>query len=577
MYDSKKKILTEAFDQIEPTLKKYRTIQGPKSESHELDLVYLESSLMLHSYNIGDMGGNVYISDTRINKIDALKSSIDKSINESKDPRYISRASHIKTISEFYEVPSQKLDEATLKLEKGLLSSDPGQRESKQLVSLELLSKLGGTALGTKVLDIAKKSAGDSEFSAKIVQYEQAEHERSIQYDKGLEKAIGKDAVKKLGLATYDELVHSNGSLKSLQEDYFLALSHLGELQAKKLKDAKSVTDESIVGSLYEIDRQWVYLQCQREQLGILPSEQVFVKAPFKSFEVDLSECKKLKGSPNINQSSILSGNMLRNIIEHKLNTDLAWIGGEFAFDVATVLASGGASELIKAPIEAGLKKVGVSLLKKEILNPTIIKGGIRATAVVANSLVDDLSLQTMSAGREFLESGIRGQWDSDILKENFAYTKKDGNSAEHATRILASAFASKGLDVLWGKARILFPSVSSKLTQNKLGAWIGSSAKEAVNLQISNTIGELASQKINKCQNPKDQSIDLLSGDKWITAIRDSILKKYKGSEMRSVRYISSTLVGRMADLNIDALSKEQLLHLQSCVIPNTDKDKPL
>jgi hypothetical protein len=570
MRDSQSTYPSKEFDRMDSVVEKYRKMSGRGQEKRELDMIQLEAALSLDQPEIGSRGGVISLEDSRRKKFEAIKSELDVGIRASKSPRYLARASHLRSVAGFYGVDRASRDEALAGLSAGLNSSDPQKRGSAERVATDLLAHLGGTTLGRRVLDVSNQAKASEGFRESVEKFIKDDAARARAYDSGMEKAMGKPVIEKLGLASYDELVRSDGSLKNHQQEYVEALGKIGELQTAKTKNPKSVSDADLQLSLGRADMQWTYLRCAREQLGVVPgkdSSSSRLRSPFGNFDINVEGCRKLRGSSRFHQSSMVSSTELQDAIIRRRNKQLAWLAGDFAFDVATVLATGGASALVKAPIKAGLRKAGTVMLRKEMMSPTVIRAGVRATGLVANTLATDLSVQTVKASRMFLEAGLRGRWDLSLFTEGTAYTQKEAKPARHATRLLATAAANKGLDVLWGRARLLAPAVADRIGSTKLGAWMGESGKGAVNTQLGGFAGDVATIPFDGCQKITESGI--LSGEKWVASMKETILGQIKGAAKGSARYMGATFVERLDDFGIDSVTPDQMAELQSCTLP--------
>ncbi|NDD91303.1 hypothetical protein EBZ37_04385, partial [bacterium] len=451
---------TEQFDRIGAVIKKYEKVGGKGAERDELNLIHLEALLITDQASVGDAGGSLYLDPDRMAKFTKLKESVHESISDSKSRRYLARARHLDLISEFFNGDRSERELAVERLGQRLSDSNSDRREEAQTATQDLIEHLSGTVLGKQVLDTAAAKSSDPDFQKVVAEAKKSEQERAQAYNLNMEKAVGKEMVQKLGFPTYDELLLSQGMMKQVQQDYLAELSKLGALQTKRTQNAESVTDGEVQDVLSRADMQWAYLRCAREQAGIIPESKGKVNAPFGTLSIDLDPCRKLRGSKEYHRAGPAAAAVTQEAIVHHKNTQIAWIAGEFAFDVATTLASGGLSNLAKAPIKCGLRKAGTMMLRRELANPKLIKTGIRASRVVANTLATDISVQTAWASRNFLESGFRGNWDPSIFTDSIAYFDKDTNKARHAMRLFVTAAAGKGLDGLWGKARLLTPNL---------------------------------------------------------------------------------------------------------------------
>ncbi|MBU6375220.1 MAG: hypothetical protein KGQ59_04440 [Bdellovibrionales bacterium] len=561
----------EQFDRIDSVIKKYEKISGKGAERDELNLIHLEALLISDQSGIGDAGGTLYLDPDRMAKFTQLKSAVKESTKESKGRRYLARARHLSLVSEFFSPDRSERESAVERLGQQLVDTDSTRRQEAQTASLDLMNHLSGTTLGKQVLDKALAKSKDQDFQKQLKEAKKGEQEQAKSYDENKEKALGREMVDKLGLPSYNELLRSNGMMKQVQQEYMGELSKLGALQAKRLENPESVTDGEIQEVLARADLQWAYLRCAREQAGIIPESRGNLKAPFSTLSVDLGPCRKLRGSSQYHQAGIAAAKITDEAIIRHRNSQIAWIGGEFAFDVATTLVSGGLSNLAKAPIKAGLKKAGTMMLRRELANPALIKTGVRASRVVANTLATDLSVQTAWASRSFLEAGFRGRWDASIFTDNIAYLNKDTNKAQHAVRLFTTAAAAKGLEVVWGKAPMLAPTMSQWISSSRVSSVLGESAKGVVNGQFIGVAGQVASIPFEGCSQFGQ---NLLDGDRWITSMKDSLLGKVKGGNRMGARYLGTSLIEKIADFEADALTSEQLAQLEECVLPSSPQN---
>jgi len=236
------------------------------------------------------------------------------------------------------------------------------------------------------------------------------------------------------------------------------------------------------------------------------------------------------------------------------------------------VLASGGLVALAKAPIKAGIKKVGTKIIQKQVIKTSIVKGTARATSFTATALTVDLAGQSIRGTRSLLEQGFRGEWNASNFTENFSYTSSNVTPGQHVARVLASGLASRGIESLWG--RIPKINTASAIQASKsLQFGIGVS-QTTVNTMIGRQISPLVDASMGREEfSVREAASTFVSADEWISAFDASIRGKVGGAMSGKVggatttRYLGKGLISALSNFNLSEADLLQLQNLESCL----------
>jgi hypothetical protein len=573
--------LNPSMDRLQMRMKKYQEIAAPGDEKGGLSLVLLDSMLGFYEPMLGSQGGEMAILPSHVETMEKLRGEVAALSKTAKNGRLKESARGLDSFSRFFARGRLEQEERVQELQADLSSPDPEKRELAERTWSSLVDRVPGTFLENRLLELPEVSASSYAFRERRRLAERADRERANAYRDGVDLELGKGMAQKLGLATYEELVRSPGAIRREQGEYLKKLGKLGELQKRIEADRKSVSEEEVNSTLIDLDLTWVRLQCQRQSIGLAEplvqkkktrgfnANHLEVTAPFSSSRFDVADCVNLRGKRDYIGADKAASGVISQGIDARTHRELAWVAGEFAFDVATTVASVGAATVVKAALKSGMKKAGVALLKNNVAKAAVVKAGVRSTAFSGTVLATDASVQTMAAGREFLEAGLKGDWDPSHFSENFAYTSTAPR--EHAVRILTTALASRGLDSIWGRSQGFIPEkLASWGNTSSVGKMVGEFSKQSINRQFL-TAGTEAAFAATGCQ--KDASVtpgaNLLSWEEWVNSFQGAIIGKVKGDSARGARVFAGTVVERASDFEAEPLSVEAIEQLKKCLVP--------
>jgi len=565
--------LNPSMERLQSRMKKYQDIASPGDEKGGLSLVLLDSMLGFYEPTLGSQGGDMTIHPKHGETLERLRGEVAALSKSAKNPRLKKSAQGLESFSRFFAKGRLDQEERIRELQLHLGSPDSEKRELAERTWSALVDRVPGTFLESRLLELPEGATASDAFRVRRKEAERADQERAIAYRDGVELELGKGMVQKLGLATYQEMVRSPGAIRREQEEYLKKLGELGELQKRVETNRESVSQEEFNSTLFNLDLSWVRLQCQRQSIGLADplaqkKNSMEVAAPFSGARFEVADCVKLHGTRDYMRADRAAAGVISRGIDSKTNRELAWIAGEFAFDVGTTIASVGAATAVKAVLKSGMKKAGVALLKKNVASAAVIKAGVRSTAFAGTVVATDASVQTMAASREFLEAGLAGDWDPAHFSENFAYASSAPQ--EHVVRILTTAIASRGLDSLWGRSQSFIPERLATWGKTRAGTMVGELSKQAVNRQFL-AAGTEAAFALAGCQ--QDASVipgaNLLSWEDWSNSFQGAVIGKVKGDSARGARVFAGVVVERASDFEAEPISAEAIEALKKCLVP--------
>lgn len=568
-----------SWDQILRKIGHYRELGQSLQEKRELDVVALEAALSLSPSEAGQTGGEVYLDPTRKNQIKGIQESIHQSLQESKSERYLAQARHLLGVSKFYFGDRADRDRSLKELAKDLNSTDEKKRELAQAVATDLMENLGGTVLGRKVYESAVRSEKSESIREKLDQFQRQEHSRSKEYDENLSVVMGKDLVKKLGVPSYAELLHSDGTLRNLQLDYAQVLEHMGQLYTAKKNKLPTVSDEDLKAAAQSVDIHWAYVQCARKQLGLVSKERI-EKSPVLGSEFNFSECLPTLGASQFHQSPGAAQRVVDKAIQSQMKKEAvtrfganALELGDQTLDYLMMVPAGYMATGLKIPIRMAVLSAGKALLRRELFDPRLVKLGLRGVSLGAKTVATDLSVQSVIATREYVEAGLSGNWDLAGWGDHFLYTQGDADKRQHLTRLLVTSVASLGLDSLWGRARVFAPKSLGGWSKTKIGKAVNETAKATVNMTVTDSVGEIAAGSISGCNDLSFTKVT--DANKWMEASKDALINQIRGREKKSARYLSVSLMSRLLDLGITDLTTEELQNIERCIYNDSEGTK--
>ncbi len=564
--------LNPSMERLQSRMARYEAIASPGDERGGLNLVLLDSMLGFYRPEVGEVGGRMVLHPRHAEKLQQLRAGLSDLTQKSKNKELKKNAEKLFQFSGFFVGDRQFQREQLEGLKSNLDAEDPARRGIAEQVWGELTSRVAGTELEQRLQEMPLSEKATPEHRTRRAEQKTLAGERARAHNQAVSDAIGQEMVKKLGLASYEELVRSPGRLAAEQKEYLGQLASLGELQGRHEEKPGSVSQEELEAHLTRLNLQWVRLQCQRQAVGLSEPLTANSLAPFGTMKVDFNECGKLRGTGDALLADRAAANTTSAVIISERNRQIGWLAGEFAFDVATTFASLGAATLIKAGVKTGLKKAGGHLLRKKAFSATVVKKGVRSGALVGTTLATDLSVQTLAAGREFLEEGFKGRWDSENFTDKFAYTS--GSGGTHAARLMTTALASRGLDVLWGRGQAFIPDRLVELGGTRLGKMIGEIPKQTVNRQFLTAATDAAFATAG-CSTPGALApgANLVSWEEWSNSLKGAVMGKIQGDAGRGARVFAGSIVDRALDFEEEPLTPEALAELKKCLIPEGAK----
>lgn len=564
---------TKKFEGFAQSIKPYESVAGGEAEKQYLRIIKAEAWNSLAKGNAGQMAMSISVSSSQQKEYQSLTREIQTAAPTLQDPALKEQSLILGEELPFMGAGGlvgrdDGLKSATTRLQSG----SPAEKDILRKALTEVAHNNVGTAFAEDIFKAADKS--DPVLKENLAEIKSRHQAVGEEYDSTIRQAIGNENYKKLGFASFNDLMKSHGALYSLQQDYAEELAAFAKLgEAYKKKPNKNLEAE-LQSSTSLLDIEWARIQCHRHRMGSRLDFNPKVEAPFKTFTIDISKC----GMPNIStyDSNTTNGyvnEMLSTAIGSKLHKELAWIAGDFAFDVASLLATGGAATIVKAGIKSGIKTGAKTLLKRELLNPTLVKTAARGTSFVAQGVAIDLASQSVGASRSLLEAGFKGDWNGRNFTDNFSYTKKDLSVGQHLLRVTATAFAAKGMEKLWGLGRKV-PSLSqsSEFSVKKIAV---GTAQATASVMIAAQVNPIVDKTLGKNNAPLTDSLGkLTSGQEWLKSMGLAIQGQLKGKLAEKsdgdskLRYFGTGLAAAAAPLNFTQQEVAQLKELEKCFV---------
>lgn len=574
---------TQAFDAFDDIIKKHITHPDSLQESTWLKMVWAESMLSLASHSIGSVASRVSLDPEKSRAIRDMGRKLEELSQRIQDPVLKGKARELALEIPFFVSGEVERQEHLDSMKQQIRSTqDPKEARFLRNTLADVAIHNSGTALGHQIIQMGSQDKALAEILEPI---RLTHEEQGRAYNQAYKEAVGESTYERLGFASFDQVMKSRGFLQNLHDEYASALVNFGNAFEAHKKDPKKTDKDTVLKQMTAADLYWARIQCHRFQMNSpskpaprpngrrahspqVPSTEV--KAPFGSFTIDLKHCRADSYDPI--QANKAAYRMLQNAIESDTRQKIAWMAGEFAFDVATVIASGGAVALFKAPLKAGIKKVGTSALKSKALNAATVKGLTRGASFTSQALAVDLAGQSVKATRSFIQEGLQGNWDVKNFTDNFSYTSSKVTTDQHVLRILASGVASRGLEMLWHRVpKINNTAIQQQSHVTQFGVGV---AQTTVNTVIGKQISPIVDASLGK----RDLSVQavagtLLSPDEWISALEAALRSKAGGalvgrvSGTETTRYLGKGFIQAVMNFNLSEADIAQLEKLESCL----------
>jgi hypothetical protein len=562
----------KSFDRFDDVVKRYEVASAGPLEKQHVRMVRAEAWLSLAKTATGQSANTIGLDFSRQARFKAFAAELGKNALTLEDADLRARSQLLAEEMPFFTGGRFGREDHLALVRERLKTDDADSQRVLRQALADVAEHNVGTAFAEELFRFAKN---DAELSPMMEQARVAHQEIGHDYDASMIEALGAENHKKLGFASFAELTRSQGSLSSLQHDYSQRLVSFSALAQEYQKTGDKKMLEQIADHSGALDIYWARIQCHRYRMGTVPMEKGgdLIEAPFKSFKINLDACRIAPGASYVpNEANAVVNDIIDKGIIRKRNVDVAWVAGEFAFDVVTVIGSGGAVMLVKAPLKAGIKKAATTALKKGVMKPVVVKAAARGTSFVAQGAVIDLTTQSVGASRAWLEAGLRGEWDSHHFTDNVTYLKGDVSAAQHLTRLMASSLAARGMDAVWkGVSKVsALPAIPKALGAKVTAGILQSSVNTMVGAQIKPLVDVSMGQDSSALSGSLGK---LVSGEEWVKAFQSSLEKKVKGTMSQKIggdsglRYFGKNLVEITSPLKFTEAEVNHLKNLEKCL----------
>jgi len=242
----------ESFDAFKTVLDRYKASSDQIQESTWLDLVRAESFVSIASAHSGSGASLVRLDPARMEKIEELrKRLLDAGANGVEDAILKSRATELAHEIPFYIEGNGARGEHLGFLQAQLQTAPEAERESIRQALSDVAAHNDGTALGQQLTEMAER---DSSLEAMMESSIESHKERGRAYDQAYRQAVGDESYEKLGFASFDEVMKSNGSIQDAQENYVQSLSKFSQAFEAYQLDPKNTDTENLKAVMEEVD-----------------------------------------------------------------------------------------------------------------------------------------------------------------------------------------------------------------------------------------------------------------------------------------------------------------------------------
>lgn len=537
----------ESFNESSKIFTANRSRAVRPSELSDLDLLEIEYLLSGAKRDIGAMRSRIGSKEALRLKslIQKLPDSEARLVSSREPEEFVKnledRSKILTIVAPFYMQTSHDTAKGFEKLKSELKNPNPGD----QLRAERALKFIARDQMGTHVgyqtqLLAAEHSKANSKFDNSDIVAAQLDLRNS--YNTSLKESIGQEFIEQFKIPNYSELESSQGGLLRNFRDFSNRITQYAQLEMKIRNEKRKPTDEEkkqIEFLASDIDIAWAFMQCHRIAQYPKHKKPMELKSPFGIMSMDFAACYE--------KNDIDAASIAHDLVSKKNTSgyrkDVAWIFGNFAFDVGTVIASGGLALIAKKAFTmTATRAIGAAALRNGMTQATT-KTLMNSTKIAVGAVATDASVQVVMGTRGFVQSGIQNDdWHFENFKQNVAYLSTDAWSlngiGKNLARITAVGLAGGAVNKLWRRGSEISSIKNSSFIKNNFGSsWTKEYFTEVIKGTVSVQVRNLAkvaaeapfdSQGASDLKNQVDKVITI---DGWIETLESSISGKLQGS----------------------------------------------